>query len=61
VEATSVLRAVPTALANRSCGSVTLVQSLSAAERRVLQYLRTHLTLAEIGARLYVSRNTVKS
>jgi LuxR family maltose regulon positive regulatory protein len=61
VEATSVLRAVPTALVGRSCGSVSLVQSLSAAERRVLQYLRTHLTLAEIASRLYVSRNTVKS
>ena len=30
-------------------------------ERRVLVYLQTHLTLAEIGASLFVSRNTVKS
>ena len=37
------------------------MDGLSVAERRVLQYLRTHLTLAEIGARLFVSRNTVKS
>lgn len=35
--------------------------SLSSAERRVLQYLPTHLTLADIADRLYVSRNTVKT
>ncbi len=61
VEATSVVRAVPTAVPARVGESSALVQSLSAAERRVLQYLGTHLTLAEIAARLYVSRNTVKS
>jgi LuxR family maltose regulon positive regulatory protein len=35
--------------------------SLTMAELRVLNYLPTHLTLAEIADRLYVSRNTVKS
>lgn len=37
------------------------VAALSAAERRVLQYLPTHLALAEIAERLYLSRHTVKS
>ncbi len=31
------------------------------AERRVLAYLTTHLTLAEIGERLHLRRTTVKS
>jgi LuxR family maltose regulon positive regulatory protein len=35
--------------------------SLTTAELRVLHYLRTNLTLAEIAARLYISRNTAKS
>jgi LuxR family maltose regulon positive regulatory protein len=35
--------------------------SLTTAERRVLQLLPTHLSVAEIADRLYVSRNTVKS
>jgi LuxR family maltose regulon positive regulatory protein len=35
--------------------------SLTTAELRVLEYLPTHLSLKEIGERLYVSRNTVKS
>lgn len=35
--------------------------SLTTAELRVLHYLPTNLTLAEIGARLYVSRYTVKT
>jgi LuxR family transcriptional regulator, maltose regulon positive regulatory protein len=34
---------------------------LTAAELRVLPYLQTHLTIAEIGKRLFVSRNTVSS
>jgi LuxR family maltose regulon positive regulatory protein len=34
---------------------------LTEAELRVLQLLPTHLTLAEIGAKLYVSRNTIKA
>ena len=34
---------------------------LSTAELRVLPYLQTHLTLPEIGARLFVSRHTVSS
>jgi LuxR family maltose regulon positive regulatory protein len=37
------------------------VSSLSIAELRVLPYLPTHLTFAEIADRLHVSRNTVKS
>jgi LuxR family maltose regulon positive regulatory protein len=35
--------------------------SLTTAELRVVQYLPTNLSLAEIATRLYVSRNTVKS
>jgi LuxR family transcriptional regulator, maltose regulon positive regulatory protein len=35
--------------------------SLTAAELRLLPLLSTHLTLKEIGERLYLSRNTVKS
>lgn len=63
VQAVSVLRAGPTpVIASRSANSsLALIRELSGAERRVLQYLRTHLTLAEIASRLYVSRNTVKS
>lgn len=34
---------------------------LTAAERRVLEHLPTHLTLEQIGEHIYVSRNTVKS
>ena len=34
---------------------------LTAAELRVLPYLQTHLTIREIGERLFVSRNTVSS
>ncbi|MBK9178697.1 MAG: LuxR family transcriptional regulator [Acidimicrobiales bacterium] len=37
------------------------VSTLTAAELRLLPYLQTHLTLAEAGQRLYVSRNTVAS
>ncbi|MCZ7528616.1 MAG: LuxR C-terminal-related transcriptional regulator [Acidimicrobiia bacterium] len=35
--------------------------SLTTAELRVLHYLPTNLTLAEIGTRLYVSRYTIKT
>lgn len=34
---------------------------LTGAELRVLPYLQTHLTIAEIGDRLFISRNTVSS
>ena len=34
---------------------------LTRAELRILPYLRTHLTLAQIGEQLFVSRNTVSS
>jgi len=34
---------------------------LSPAELRLLPYLQTHLTVPEIAARLFVSRNTVRS
>jgi LuxR family transcriptional regulator, maltose regulon positive regulatory protein len=37
------------------------VSALRAAELRLLPYLQTHLTLADIGERLFVSRNTVGS
>ena len=36
-------------------------KGLTTAELRVLQFLPTHLSVAEIADRLYVSRNTVKS
>jgi LuxR family maltose regulon positive regulatory protein len=35
--------------------------SLTTAELRILPLLPTHLTMCEIGERLYISRNTVKS
>ena len=38
-----------------------LFRSLTAAELRLLPFLATHLSFREIGARLYVSRHTVKS
>ena len=34
---------------------------LTSAELRLLPYLQTHLTYAEIGARLFISRNTVNT
>ncbi|MFE6964400.1 AAA family ATPase [Agromyces sp. NPDC057679] len=37
------------------------VSPLTPAELRLLPYLQTHLTIAEIGERLFVSRNTVSS
>jgi LuxR family maltose regulon positive regulatory protein len=35
--------------------------ALTAAELRVVQYLPTHLSFEEIGRRLFLSRNTVKT
>jgi LuxR family maltose regulon positive regulatory protein len=35
--------------------------SLTGAELRLLPYLATHLTVPEIGSRLFISRNTVKT
>ena len=35
--------------------------SLSGAELRLLPYLATHLSFPEIGTRLFISRNTVKT
>jgi LuxR family maltose regulon positive regulatory protein len=37
------------------------VASLTSAELRLLPFLATHLSLAEIGERLLISRNTVKT
>ena len=42
-------------------GEAVGASSLTAAELRLLPLLSTHLSLAEIGERLYVSRNTVKT
>ena len=42
-------------------GDAVGASSLTAAELRLLPLLSTHLSLAEIGERLYVSRNTVKT
>jgi LuxR family maltose regulon positive regulatory protein len=45
----------------RISGSGTGASSLTAAELRLLPLLPTHLSLPEIGARLFISRHTVKS
>ena len=42
-------------------GGGVLAEPLTAAELRVLQLLPTHLSSAEIGERLHISRNTVKA
>ena len=42
-------------------GSNLAVTPLTAAERRLLPYLATHLSLPQIAAELHVSRNTVKT
>ena len=58
VDQVSALRALLTSSTQREPGGA---QPLTAAELRLLPYLQTHLTLAEIGERLFVSRNTVGS
>ena len=42
-------------------GGATGGPPLTPAELRLLPYLQTHLTIGEIGERLFVSRNTVSS
>ena len=42
-------------------GAATGGPPLTPAELRLLPYLQTHLTIGEIGERLFVSRNTVSS
>jgi LuxR family maltose regulon positive regulatory protein len=49
-----------TVAANAQVGA-TGAAPLTGAELRLLPYLQTHLTIAEIGERLFVSRNTVSS
>jgi LuxR family maltose regulon positive regulatory protein len=49
----AVLRKAPTGVVGAS--------SLTSAELRVLPLLQTHLTFREVGERLYVSPNTVKT
>jgi LuxR family maltose regulon positive regulatory protein len=44
-----------------SAGTAAGASALSAAELRLVPLLATHLTLKEIGERLFISRNTVKS
>jgi LuxR family maltose regulon positive regulatory protein len=51
---------VATAL-ERLGGDAATGPALTTAELRTLQYLPTHLSFAEIGERLYVTRNTVKT
>jgi LuxR family transcriptional regulator, maltose regulon positive regulatory protein len=58
VDQVSALRALLTASTQGERGGA---PPLTAAELRLLPYLQTHLTLAEIGERLFVSRNTVGS
>jgi LuxR family maltose regulon positive regulatory protein len=48
-------------LVARAPGLAMGASALSTAELRVLPYLQTHLSFREIGARLFVSHNTVKS
>ncbi len=48
-------------LASSAPGGVGGGPPLSPAELRLLPYLQTHLTLAEIAGRLFVSHNTVRS
>ena len=42
-------------------GPLSLMRPLTPAELRLLPYLQTHLTIREIGERLFVTRNTVSS
>jgi LuxR family maltose regulon positive regulatory protein len=58
VEEVAALRGLLTSSTQAGAGSG---PPLTAAELRLLPYLQTHLTLAEIGERLFVSRNTVGS
>ncbi|HET6651398.1 MAG TPA: LuxR C-terminal-related transcriptional regulator [Nocardioides sp.] len=58
VEEVSALRGLLTSSTQGGRGGA---PPLTAAELRLLPYLQTHLTLAEIGERLFVSRNTVGS
>ncbi|ACQ82373.1 ATP-dependent transcriptional regulator, MalT-like, LuxR family [Beutenbergia cavernae DSM 12333] len=46
---------------SRAASMATSVPPLSPAELRLLPYLQTHLTIREIGERLFVSRNTASS
>ena len=48
-------------VAARAGGVTTGGSPLTSAELRLLPYLQTHLTIGEIGERLFVSRNTVSS
>jgi len=47
-------------LATTNAGAVS-ASSLTAAELRLLPLLSTHLSYQEIGERLYISKNTVKT
>jgi LuxR family maltose regulon positive regulatory protein len=58
VDQVSALRGLLTASTQAGAGGG---PPLTAAELRLLPYLQTHLTLAEIGERLFVTRNTVGS
>ncbi len=54
------IAALHTIIASPTTGAVG-APPLSPAELRLLPYLQTHLTVPEIGARLFVSRNTVST
>jgi LuxR family maltose regulon positive regulatory protein len=58
VDEVSAFRGVLNADAHQAIGGES---PLTPAELRVLPYLQTHLTIREIGVRLFVSRNTVSS
>jgi LuxR family transcriptional regulator, maltose regulon positive regulatory protein len=48
-------------LTSRADSGATSASPLTPAELRLLPYLQTHLTIREIGERLFVSRNTISS
>ncbi len=55
------LEALGDRLAHMSATGHGWAATLTGAELRLLPFLTTHLSFQEIGARLYISRNTVKS
>ncbi|MCS5718398.1 LuxR C-terminal-related transcriptional regulator [Herbiconiux sp. CPCC 205763] len=55
------VRAFRSVVDSAAPGAANGVPPLTPAELRLLPYLQTHLTMPEIGARLFVSRNTVST
>jgi len=55
------VRALRSQLANEHGSSTPGASALTAAELRLLPLLSTHLSFPEIGAELFLSRNTIKT